>query len=210
VGSNFEKVVGNIKRFIQLKKEMNSPLPELCFRMAFSRENVHEVEKMIDLVHSFGDVKDIGDDPSMNYVGLLEFEDTKGLVTEIPCDVIERVNKKAKDYGFSVYWSHSTHQEEKKAPMDYCVVWTEPYVMIRGDVMPCCSVMMSNRREFLEKNAMGNIYKTPLKEIWNSKRYKEFRKLVVDPHGKVPMLCAGCRAYDTATRAKKYGVSTTV
>ncbi|MFH1002672.1 MAG: radical SAM protein, partial [Chloroflexota bacterium] len=30
IGSDFDRATGNIRRFIQLKKEMNSPLPELC------------------------------------------------------------------------------------------------------------------------------------------------------------------------------------
>jgi MoaA/NifB/PqqE/SkfB family radical SAM enzyme len=206
VGSNFERVVTNIKRFIELKKEMNSPLPEICFRMAVFKENAHEVEKLIDLIHTFGDSKDIGDDPSVNIVGLLEFDDTKSMVSEIPRETIDRVNAKAKKYGLTVYWSHVSHIAEKKAPLEYCVNWTEPYVMIRGHVVPCCAVMMSDNREFLEKNAFGNTYQKPLKEIWNSARYRRFRKMVVDPKGKVPLLCVGCRAYDTVARAKKYGV----
>ena len=210
VGSNFERVVGNIKRFIEIKKEMNSPIPELCFRMAVSTENAHEVEKLVDLIHSFGETKDIGEDPSINIVGLLEFGDTKGMVSEIPQETIDRVNNKAKAYGFTIYWSHPSHDSDKKAPLDYCVAWTEPYVMIRGHVVPCCSVMMSDNRVFLEKNAFGNVYEKSLKEIWDSDRYKEFRKLVVDPKGKVPLLCAGCRAYDAESRAKKYGVSSTI
>ena len=35
VGANYDKVIDNIKRFIQLKKEMKSPIPEICFRMTF-------------------------------------------------------------------------------------------------------------------------------------------------------------------------------
>lgn len=207
VGSNFEKVIGNIKRFIELKKEMKSPIPELCFRMAFFKDNVHEVEQLIDLIHSFGDTKDLGDEPSVNIVAILEFEQTKGWVVEIPKEVIDRVNKKAKEYGLTVYWSHSTHIEEKKPPLDYCVAWTEPYVMIRGHVVPCCGVLMSNKRPFLEKYAFGNVYEEPLKEIWDSKRYKDFRKMIVNPKGKVPILCVGCRSFNTMDRIKKYGIA---
>jgi MoaA/NifB/PqqE/SkfB family radical SAM enzyme len=207
VNSNFDKVVSNIKRFIQLKKEMNSPLPEICFRMAFFKDNIQEVEKLIELIHSFGDSKDIGDDPSINIVGLLEFEQTKGWVREIPQNVVDRVNKKAKKYGFTIYWSHPSHDESTKPPVDYCTAWAEPYVMIRGHVVPCCGVLMSNKREFLEKNAFGNAYKQPLRKIWNSKRYKEFRKLIVNPKGKIPLLCVSCRSFNTAERLKKYGAS---
>jgi radical SAM protein with 4Fe4S-binding SPASM domain len=82
--------------------------------------------------------------------------------------------------------------------------------MIRGDVVPCCGVLMSNKRQFLEKFAFGNVYKKPLKEIWNSKRYKQFRKMVVNPKSKVPILCAGCRSFNTMERIKKYGIDKNV
>jgi MoaA/NifB/PqqE/SkfB family radical SAM enzyme len=206
VGSNFDKVVDNIKRFVELKKEMNSPIPELCFRMNFFKDNIHEIEQLIDLIHSFGARKDLGDEPSLNIVSILEFEQTKDWVREIPLDVVEIVNKKAKRYGISVFWSHPTHDEQKKPPLDYCLAWTEPYVMIRGDVVPCCGVLMSNKRPFLEKFAFGNVYEKTLKNIWKSKRYKQFRKMVVDPKAKVPILCAGCRSFNTMDRIKKYGV----
>jgi len=207
VGSNFNKVIKNIKRFIQLKKEMNSPIPEICFRMAFFKHNIHEVKKMIDLISSLGGAKDLGDEPSINFVGLLEFKETKGWVREIPQNVIRKVNKKAKKYGITVFWSHPSHDESEKPPLDYCIAWTEPYIMIRGHIVPCCGVLMSNKRKFLEKYAFGNAYKKPLKKIWNSKRYKEFRKLIVNPKGKVPLLCVGCKSFNTVDRLKKYGVA---
>jgi MoaA/NifB/PqqE/SkfB family radical SAM enzyme len=207
VGSNFDKVTGNIKRFVELKKEMKSPIPELCFRMNFFKDNVHEVEKLLDLIHSFGTAKDLGDEPSLNVVSILEFEQTKGWVVEIPKEVVERVDRKAKKYGIAVYWSHPTHVEEKKPPLDYCIAWTEPYVMIRGHVVPCCGVLMSNKRPFLEKFAFGNVYEKSLKEIWDSKRYRQFRRMIVNPNAKVPILCAGCRSFNTMNRTKKYGVS---
>jgi MoaA/NifB/PqqE/SkfB family radical SAM enzyme len=207
VGSDFDRVVKNIKRFVQLKKEMGSPIPELCFRMNFFKDNVHEVEQLLDLIHSFGETKDLGDEPSLNIVSILEFEQTKGWVVEIPKEVVNRVNAKSMKYGIPVYWSHPTHYEQKKPPVDYCVSWTEPYVMIRGHVVPCCGVLMSNKRHFLEKNAFGNVYEKPLKEIWDSKRYRQFRKMLVDPKAKVPLLCIGCRSFNTIDRIKKYGAS---
>lgn len=117
------------------------------------------------------------------------------------------MNKKAKKYGITVYWSHLSHDESEKPPLDYCTAWTEPYVMIRGHIVPCCGVLMFNKREFLEKYAFGNVYKKPLKKIWNSKRYKEFRKLIVNPKGRVSLLCVGCRSFNTVDRLKKHGVA---
>ncbi len=47
--------------------------------------------------------------------------------------------------------------------------WRSVMIMSNGDVMPCCSLMVTS------ENTMGNVYDRPLKEIWDSERFKEFR-----------------------------------
>jgi len=208
VGSDFDRVICNIKRFIELKKEMNSPLPEICFRYAFFKDNVHEVILLPKLVNNIcnKDVKSLGDEPSINIVGLLEFEQTKGLEVELSKHDIDGTNMLAKSYGLKVYWSHVTHNEAKKPPMHYCVFWTEPYIMIDGSVVPDCAVLMSNRRPFLEANSFGNVNDKTLKELWYTPKYRKFRETLRNPQGQVPSVCLGCRVYATQERAKKYGI----
>ncbi len=208
VGSDFNRVIKNIKRFIELKKEMNSPLPEICFRYAFFKDNVHEVSMLPGLVSHIcnNNIKDLGDEPSLNIVGLLEFEQTKGLEVELNLKTIRTTNFEAQERGLKVYWSHVTHDEAKKPPMHYCVFWTEPYIMIDGSVVPDCAVLMSNRRPFLEANSFGNVQDKPLTELWGMPKYRQFRETLRDSSGKVPSVCLGCRVYSTQERAKKYGV----
>lgn len=206
VGSNFERVLANIRELLRIKRWLGSPLPEICFRYTFFRDNVNELPEFMDLIHSLGDAKDLGDEPSVNFVGLLEFEQTKDLVVELPQAIANTVNAKARKYGIKVYWSHVSHDENQKPPLDWCTFWSEPYIMIGGYMLPCCSVFMSNRRPFLEEHAMGNVNGRSLKEIWDSEWYKAFRKIVVNPKAPVPVLCAGCRVFNTAERIKKYGV----
>jgi MoaA/NifB/PqqE/SkfB family radical SAM enzyme len=205
-GSDFSRVITNIKSFIALKKEMKSPLPEICFRYAFYRDNVDEVELLPMVVSSLGDIKDIGDEPAINFVGLLEFEQTKGLEVELPAGIKEKTERIAKRKGLKLYWSHVTHDESKKPPMHYCVFWTEPYIMIDGSVVPDCAVLMSNRRPFLEVNSFGNVNKMALPELWNTPKYKKFRAMLRDPNAPVPSVCLGCRVYETQFRAQKNGV----
>ena len=73
-------------------------------------------------------------------------------------------------------------------------------------MLPCCAVLMNNDRQKLLDYSFGNYTTTPIKEIWNSPYYKWFRSMVTNPHAKVPAICAGCRAYDTTERMKKYGM----
>lgn len=207
VGADYWGVMANVQRFIGLKKTLRSPLPEICFRFCFFKDNLDEVILVPSLLKSMvHDVKDYGDQPSINFVALLEFEETKDWATEIPEVVIERTNGQSKAFGFTNYWSHRTHIEKEKPPLDYCTFWSEPYIMITGHVVPCCGTLMSNKRPALEELAFGNIYEEPLEKIWNTERYRKFRKMIVNPRRKVPRVCLGCRVFNTKNRENKYGV----
>ncbi len=206
IGSDFDTVLSNIRRFVELKKELRSPLPELCFRFAFFKDNQHEIEMLPELIHSLGETKDLGDEPSINIVGLLEFKETRGWVSEISRAVIDRTNDKAKQYGFKIYWSHPTHDEHGKPELRSCTFWTEPYVMITGHVVADCAVLMSNRRPFLKRHSFGNVRLQSLKEIWNSPKYRIFRDMIGQPEAPVPSICLNCRVFATRERARKYGV----
>jgi len=207
VGARFEDVCENVKRLVAYKKQVSSPLPEICFRYTFFKHNMHEVSMIPSFLASLvDDVKDYGDEPSINIVALLEFKETKDWAREIHPVVVALTNMFSRKYGFTNYWSHTTHIESDKPPLDYCTFWSEPYVMITGHVVPDCAVMMSNSRPVLEKLSFGNIYEQSLKEIWDSEKYRRFRKMVVSLNGKVPRVCLGCRVFNTQDRARRYGI----
>jgi len=75
-----------------------------------------------------------------------------------------------------------------------------------GQVIPCCNILMSNKRTILREHSFGNIYQNNIRQIWDSPRFKRFRATVNDPGAKVPFICTLCRAYDFSERAKKYGI----
>jgi len=208
VGHNFDNMINNLKNFIQIKKEMNSPLPELCFHYIVNKLNVHELPQFIELIASFGGKGTFGPGSYVNFSGLLEFPQIQHLMTKIPQRIMEAVNQKAKQLNIDVLLTHPS--QERKPPIKKCTAWSEPYVLVDGYVLPCCAVLMSNKRDFLRKYAFGNLYQQPFKEIWYSERYKKFREMVLKNNEKVPILCLGCRAYDTAEREKRYGCSSSV
>ena len=199
VGSDYDRVINNIKLFQRIKKRMNSPIPELCLRFVFFKNNYYEMEKYIDLADSLG-IKFV------NFVGLLEFKQIKGWEYEPSEELINKVNLKAREKGIKVIWSHASHDPNIKVPLHYCVAFSEPYIFISGDVIPCCALNMLNKREWLSKRAFGNLFKQHFKDIWNSPRYKKFRRMVVKKDAPVPLFCLGCRAFDSTKRKVKYGV----
>lgn len=208
VGADYWEVLENIQKLIDIKRRWKSPLPEICFRYCFFKDNVDEISLIPKFLYNLvgGDIKAYGDEPSINIVALLEFKETRGWECEVPNATIQQVNRECKELGFKVYWSHVTHIEEEKPPLDYCVFWSEPYIMITGHVVPCCGVMMSNNRPELEELSFGNIHEQPLRDIWFSEKYRSFRKMIVNPRAPVPKVCMGCRVFNTAERARRHGV----
>jgi len=201
VGCKFDRVITNLKNFIELKKKMGSPIPELCIRYTLTKYNVNEIPKFMDLMHSLGKREDFGDGSRIDFGGLLEFNEIEHLRPgDIPENIIDQITKKRKEYNLRFLFQHTEGQNNP--PVNCCIFWMEPYVMMGGYVLPCCQVLMSNKRAFLRGHAFGNIFEKPMKEIWNSQRYKEFRKSVTDDKVKLPLFCKGCRAFNTKYRER--------
>ncbi len=206
VGCSFAGAINNIKTLLRLKKELDSPFPTLCFRFIVNKLNYQEMPKMVELVHSLGN---LGEGSRLEFAGLLTFKEIEHLyLPEVPKEVVESVKEKAKKLGVKVSFSH--FQKSELPSINKCTAWMEPYIMMGGYVMPCCAVLMSNKRDFLRKYAFGNIFEKPFKEIWYSERYKKFRETILKKDKKVPILCAGCRGYNTKEREEKYGVSSSI
>jgi MoaA/NifB/PqqE/SkfB family radical SAM enzyme len=209
VGCSFDRSLKNIRNLIELKKKMNSPVPELCFRYVVTTLNVNEMPKFVELVSSFGARESLGDGSRIEYCGLLVFDEIEHYyVPKIPESILKTTVIKKRELNVDVMFCHT--EPHRFPSINNCLAWMEPYIMMGGYVLPCCAVLMSNKRDFLRKHCLGNILKTPLKDIWYSERYKRFRYTVNKPNAKVPLLCAGCRAYDTTAREQKYGVDMTL
>lgn len=205
VGCDFDRTIRNIKNLIKLKKKMKSPIPELCFRFVVTTLNVHEMPQFVELVSSLGDKKALGDGSRVEFCGLLEFEEIKHFkVPEIPKNILQATINKAKELNVDVMFCHA--EPETHPPIEHCLAWMEPYIMIGGYVLPCCSVLMSNQRTFLRYHSFGNVFNKSFKEIWFSERYSRFRYLVNKGQSKLPLFCKGCRSYDTIERERKHGI----
>lgn len=203
VGCSFDNVIRNLKHIINKKKELKQYKPDLNIRYIIIKDNLHEVPLFIDLIRSFSTPKDF-DVGLINFTGLLYFDEIKEwYVDKFPEKIVMEV-KKRMNSGFFIRFEHCI--DELNPPPNKCHAWMEPYIMMGGYVLPCCSILMSNKRPFLRKYAFGNVFEQDFKDIWNSDRYRAFRKTITNPHAKIPILCAGCRAFNTKPRMKKYGV----
>lgn len=204
IGCSFDRVISNVKRFLELKKEMKSFLPEVNFRYIILKNNVNELPDFVKLVSSF-ESKYLGRGARLDFAANLEFPEVADLsVKKIQETILIETMKNANQFGINVFFSHI--EAEKNPSINQCLAWLEPYIIMGGYVMPCCSILMSNKRSVLREHSLGNVFKSSMKEIWNSPRYKKFRNTVNNSSAKVPFLCSLCRAYDFKKRAEKYGI----
>ena len=207
IGCNFEKVINNIKYLIHLKEKMKTPIPELCFRFIINKLNYHEMPMFVDLVHSLGDKKLLGDNSSIEFAGLLTFKEIEHLYIEEPSEkIIKETTKKGKMYKTDISFSHSS--KSKLPKLRYCSAWVEPYIMMGGYVLPCCATLQNNNRDLLRDNCLGNIFEESFRSIWNSEKYKKFRSEIPKKNGQVHILCKNCRAYNTKEREECFGIWT--
>ncbi|MFQ5405664.1 MAG: radical SAM/SPASM domain-containing protein [Candidatus Micrarchaeia archaeon] len=207
VGGNFERVLGNIKLLMKIKEELNSPIPELCFRFVIMKENYHEMPQFVDVINNLGDKKWLGDGSYVEFAGLLDFDQTqKHKPKQLAVDLVEETKMRGASLGVTVAFAHQYHDPEKKCPVNYCGAWSEPYIMMGGYVQPCCAVLMSNKRDFLREHSFGNVNEKSFKEIWFDPYYKKMRREVPRTKGAIPIQCKGCRAFNTLTRENEYGV----
>jgi radical SAM protein with 4Fe4S-binding SPASM domain len=143
----------------------------------------------------------------VDFAGLLTFpgiEEYYMPLDDIPEDILIQTYETALAHGLNLRLSHAS---ASLRPISKCTAWTEPYILIGGEVISCCAIIMSNNRHHLRQNSFGNVYETPFLQIWNSSRYRNFRKLVNRNRAPVPQNCLNCRAFEASQRAGTYGVA---
>jgi MoaA/NifB/PqqE/SkfB family radical SAM enzyme len=192
VGSNFDKVIKNVKDFLELRAQKGAFFPKFEFHYIVNKDNIHETEKFIDLVHSFG-YKDLYKGKTITFTRMLHpFKEIEDMFTDIPKELVERTYKKAKGYGMLIDWNDDV--PTNKPPISHCKEWLMPFIFATGHVIPCCANNEANRREFQKATALGNVYEKPFKEIWNGEKYNDLRNKL--GKNSIPTVCSYCCIYD--------------
>lgn len=192
VGSNFERVINNLRSFLRLKEQMKAHFPETAFHFIINSLNLQEIPQYIDLVHSLVPTKS----PTIRFSRMLhQFPEVKNLFVEVPKDIIKKAEEKARSLGVVLDWSADVPQI--KPLMTKCTEWTMPFIFVNGDIVPCCAENEAGHRELQKKTAMGNIFKQNFKDIWRGEKYKNLRKML--KQGQVPAACYNCPIYKINT-----------
>jgi pyrroloquinoline quinone biosynthesis protein E len=182
VGSDFEKVTGNIKRLFRLKRTKGKNYPLINFHYTINEYNLDEIVQFIEMVGEMsGGEKTI--------VQLKKLIDGQGEnkaphgTTYIPADLTKKINEIAKKTGVFIKWENIPSNKKSE---ERCEMWLTPMINTGGLVMPCCFASAQN-------GYLGNLHDKNFKEIWCGEDYKKFRNMIKS--GKIPSICKDCGRY---------------
>ncbi len=194
VGSNFEKIEENIKKFVKIKKQLNKKFPILNFHYIITSESKDEVLDFLDFVHSLNtEIGEILVTPMLH-----NFKEAKKYAVEIDENYVRKVKERAAKYKIPITVNMSAKQQaeglSKKPSIKNCKEYIMPFIFVTGHVTPCCGQNEANQREWQKKMSLGNALTTDFRKIWYSPKYKKMRQMI--RQGKYPKECALCPAYE--------------
>lgn len=191
----FDRVVRNVSSFLALRGPAPAA-PRVVLWMTISRQNVAELEALVDLAIRLG-----VDGLYLQRLVFFEYgfaradDSLHGRLGEADADAVARATSKARDAGLDVSASggHAPDAmlralEEDPEPFRACRRPSESAViMANGDVVPCCISTFTAPRAAI---TMGNVLERSMTEVWSGERYRAFRAAL--RHGTPPECCARC------------------
>lgn len=194
VGSDYDKLIKNLKTFVQLKKQMKKRFPIINFHYIVTSKSKDEILDFIDMVHSLDtEVGEILVTPLLH-----GYKEAKKYEVKIDQEYVRKINERAAQYKIPITVNMSAKQDAEglscKPPIRNCKEYIMPFIFVTGHVTPCCGQNEANAREWQKNLALGNVFEKPFKEIWYSDEYKQMRKLIRE--NKVPKQCTLCPAYE--------------
>ena len=187
VGSNFEKILGNIGAVTQ---QTTIPVTEW---MMLQGENNDQAEDVIRLLAS----------KKVQSLGIqrlyLDFDKTaemrslktggKWIKQPLSKSAYPALKKIAKRCGMKLSISDKLYTKEHICPWP----WMGVFVDTAGNIVPCCRI------EDAVVCKMGNLNERDMDEIWDSEAYRDFRRKHITHD--LPEYCADC--YADATQSDK-------
>ena len=203
-GANWDNVINNLKALRDLKIRYKSPFPIIMYRYVVTTLNLSECVKFLDIVDEISIDAGMGQ-RRVEFCDLLTFEKVNQYkVNKVPEEIIEDTYKRGKELNIDIGWAHFGHSME---PVEKCIKWKQPYIVVTGDVILDCALVMSDERDKLSKSKLGNVFDQSFEDIWYAERYKKIRENVNKSNKPIPAFCVSCRAYtDHCNRSKKYGL----
>ena len=181
-GASITKVIDNVKKFIEIKKELNKKRPIVSFRAILMKETEPTMEELIFKSNELGiDVLYI--QLFISVIADKSLIDSSLNKEEID-NFVQKLRKWKKQVNLEIvtesFGDSSNNLGQCKLP------WFSPNITAEGYVTPCCTISNPSLIN------MGNVFETPFEKIWNSEKFVDFR---AGFYKKQPSVCVGCQNY---------------
>lgn len=188
VGANFEKVIANARRLIQVRNEMGKRKPEVRMNCVVCSTTYSEAPALVELAHDMGirmvhfaKVKTA--EPTMNL-------DPAGVEREMH-EKLQQASARARELGVAVTWDLFP----PRAPVQHCDrIMNRNFVTRDGYIHPCCLKNETGDRQAQNERGLGNLLNDSYAKIWKSNRFAQVRAKM--RKGILPHACYTCPVHD--------------
>lgn len=189
IGSDFEKVVGNARKFVEMRRLKGKKYPRIGTNFVLLRSNIHELPEFVRLskfigVDHISTVSPMGIFDSDKREVMYSFSskdkwssrirDAIGIGLKDYEGILEEAKNVAKHLGIPISLPDIAPREQG---LDCAEMGSSrPFIVVSGDVYPCCILAAKGSEIDSCIKPMGNIKFNSLPEIWESERYIGFRE----------------------------------
>jgi len=168
-GGDFNKIIDNIKKVVE-DRNSNKYQMEININSVICDANYMQIPTLAGLASELG-VDFIGFVEAENWEIASEpgYKSEKAFITKAreKHDEIKNLIKSTREQYPKLRIVHTSTDKLKPTCM-WVFQWA--YITVDGYAVPCC------RRPNPQIFNFGNVFETPFKEIWNSKKYVDFRR----------------------------------
>jgi MoaA/NifB/PqqE/SkfB family radical SAM enzyme len=190
VGASFDKVVYNIKKLIEAKKRLKSPIPELWFHFIINKYNVKELFDFVDFVSEFDKMERGLSKSVLYFTNLLKFDEVNEIFVTIDNNKVKEIENYCRKRKVLYVFNQNIICNK---PMSYCTKWTQPFILVTGHIQPCCAINEANARQYQIKHSFMNVFEDDFRKFWKSDKMKMFLKNLKS--NKMNEICRYCPIY---------------
>jgi len=182
-GGDWDRVIGNIRRFLQLRRESGSRFPRMGLNYVMLNDNEGDLPSFIELAADLG----------VDYVNCVTYATydwgfrNRRTLSSYRAELVaagaalQRTNMTCRSFP---EWDPQWLDPQRKFSCGF--YWGEEFrVSWTGDItLGCCT-------PFAEQYSYGNLFETPFRDIWNNERFR--RNRLASREGNPPNpVCGSC------------------
>lgn len=183
----FEKVIDNLRLLVERRDSLKKTL-KIHAAIVVQEDNLKDLIKFIKLMDQIG-VDKVNPTPVIEYDisqnKKYKIDKYRKMIRELLSEYYKISKTLRIDCDVFPLERFLSDKNDTVPKNRNCFVpWYSSYIAWNGDVFPCCYY-------YDGQITFGNIFRQSFREIWNSNRYQDFRRKLLQTRDKLP-ICSSC------------------